>query len=316
VSFLSSTLASLLSFATLAQTIRIAIPYASAALAGVTSERSGVVNIALEGMLLIGGLAGIVAHIASGSAIFGVFSGVAAGAMLGLAHGLFVVKGRVNAIVSGLALNLVAVGGTRFTLRALYDSSSNSPSVSGFRIASLSGASGGLLLVRTLLDPFLVATLALAAALAFVLTRTRFGLRLRACGEDPVAAASVGVPVARVRLVAVTASGALAGLGGVALAYDQHQFQAGMSGGRGFIALAAVILAGWRPMFAVAACFAFAALDAMQIVLQDQPWIPASLVQMLPYVATLVALFVIARRSSRGEVGRMKPPRGLGKHED
>ncbi len=305
----------IVSLTMIAQTLRMAIPYACAALAGVTSERSGVVNIALEGMLLAGGLGGIVAHVATGSAVAGVLAGAAVGAALGLVHGVVVVVGRVNAIVSGLALNLVAAGGTRFILRALYDSSSNSPTVPGFRIASLSGASGGLLLVRTLVDPFLLITLVLTLTLAFVLTRTRFGLRLRACGEDPVAAASVGVAVARVRVVAVTVGGALAGLGGVALAYDQHQFQAGMSGGRGFIALAAVILAGWRPGYAVAACAAFAALDALQIVLQDQPWVPGSLVQMLPYLATLVALFVVARRLSRGDAASSAPPAGLGKHE-
>ena len=302
-----------LSTTMLAQTVRMAVPYACAGLGGVWSERSGVVNIALEGMLLAGGLGGVVAHHATGSAWAGVAAGAATGAAFALVHALLCVRGRVDAIVSGIALNLVAAGGTRFVLRALYDSSSNSPAIAGFRVASLDGASGGALLVRTLVDPLTVVTVVLALATGWTMYRTRFGLRVRACGEDPVAAAAVGVAVAPTRIAAVTLGGVVCGLGGVALAYDQHQFQSGMSGGRGFIALAAVILSGWRPGRAVLACAAFAALDALQIVLQDQVHAPQYAVQMLPYVATLVALVVIARRIG-GVQGR--PPAGLGRHAD
>jgi ABC-type uncharacterized transport system permease subunit len=299
-----------------AQTVRMGVPYACAGLGGVWSERSGVVNIALEGMLLAGGLGGVVAHHATGSAWAGVFAGAMTGAAFGLAHALLCVRGRVDAIVSGIALNLVAAGGTRFLLRALYASSSNSPAVEGFRFGGASASGVGLLL-RTLVDPLTLVALVLALATWQLLDQTRFGLRVRACGEDPAATASVGVPVARVRTVAVVLGGAICGIGGVALAYDQHQFQSGMSGGRGFIALAAVILSGWRPWRAVGACLAFAALDALEIVLQDQAHVPEYAVQMLPYVATLAALFVIARRrgiAGLGVAGR--PPAGLGKHED
>jgi simple sugar transport system permease protein len=308
-----SVLGAVVSTTVLAQTLRMAVPYACAGLGGVWSERSGVVNIALEGMLLAGGLGGVVAHHATGSAWAGVASGVATGAAVGLAHALLCVRGRVDAIVSGIALNLVAAGATRFVLRALYDSSSNSPAIAGFRVSALDGASGGALLVRTLLDPLTILACALAAMTAWSLYSTRFGLRVRACGEDPAAAASVGVPVARTRIAAVVIGGAVCGLGGVALAYDQHQFQSGMSGGRGFIALAAVILSGWRPGRAVAACVAFAALDAVQIVLQGELRAWKDVAQMLPYLATLVALVVVARSGAhvRGRV-----PAGLGKHAD
>jgi simple sugar transport system permease protein len=294
----------------LAQTLRMAVPYACAALGGVWSERSGVVNIALEGTLLAGALGGIAAHQASGSAWVGVLAGAATGGAMGLAHALLVVRGRVDAIVSGIALNLAAAGGTRFLLRVLYHSSSNSPSVPGFRVG-IEGSSGGALLGRTLLDPMTLLSILIAGATAWSMYRTRFGLRVRACGEDPVAAASVGVPVPRVRVLAVTIGGAIGGLGGVALAYDQHQFQSGISGGRGFIALTAVILSGWRPVLAAVACVGFAALDALQLVLQDHTKIPVYWVQMLPYVAVLVALAALAGR--RGSAGR--PPAGLGKHE-
>lgn len=308
-----SLFSAIVSTTVLAQTLRMAVPYACAGLGGVWSERSGVVNIALEGMLLASGLGGVVAHHATGSAWIGVAAGAATGAAFGLVHAMLCVRGRVNAIVSGIALNLVAAGGTRFVLRALYDSSSNSPTIAGFRIAALDGSSGGALLLRTLADPLTLLAAALVVVTAWALLRTRFGLRVRACGEDPVAAASVGVDVPRTRLLAVVIGGAICGLGGVALAFDQHQFQSGMSGGRGFIALAAVVLAGWRPSRAVLACVAFAALDATQIVLQQEAQAWKDAVQMLPYVATLVAMVVVARR---GSVAGGRAPAGLGKHAD
>lgn len=285
----------------LAETIRMTIPYACAALGGALCERSGVVNIALEGILLSSALAAVATQESTGSATAGILAGILCGALVGLGHALLVVRGRIDAIVSGLAVNLVAAGGTRFVLRALYGSSSNSPAIPGIHLP------GGLL-VQTALDPFLLATLAVAAIFAWGLARTRFGLRLRACGEDPAAAQAVGIDVTRTRLVAVTLGGAIGGIGGSALAFELHQFQAGMTGGRGYIALAAVIVAGWRPWPAVAACLAFAALDALQIVLQGQTRIPSQIFAVLPFVATLVALALVSRRAS----GR--PPAGLGKH--
>jgi general nucleoside transport system permease protein len=302
-----SALAVIFSGMMLAQTVRMAIPYACAGLGGVISERSGVVNIALEGTMLASALASIAVHSATGSAAGGVAGGVVCGATIGLVHATLVVRGRIDAIVSGIAINLVAAGGTRFLLRALYGSSSNSPAVAGFRFDREAG-----LFVRTFADPFLLGTLAAVAVAAWVLRRTRAGLRLRACGEDPSAAQAVGVDVAGVRTVAVAVGGALSGLGGTALAYDLHQFQAGMTGGRGFIALAAVIVSGWHPWRAAAACLAFAALDALQIVLQNQTRVPSQVLAILPYVATLLALVLVSKRVA----GDLRPPAGLGKHAD
>jgi ABC-type uncharacterized transport system permease subunit len=288
----------LLSTTMAAETLQTAVPYVCAGLGGVWSERSGVVNIALEGMLLAGALAGVTAHLATGSAWAGLVSGAAVGAAIGALHALIVVRGRVDAIVSGLAINLAAAGGTRVALRALYGSSSNSPAIAGFPSA-VGGSSGGALLLRTLLEPTTLAAALLVGWTAWTLTATRLGLRVRACGEGAAAAASAGVDVGRVRLVAVSIGGAIAGLGGVALAYDQHRFQSGMSGGRGFIALAAVILAGWRPGRMALACLAFAALEAAQIVLQQPTGAVAALAPMLPYVATLVVLGLVGRRPHR-----------------
>lgn len=300
-----SALSVIVSGTMLAQTVRMTIPYGCAALGGVLSERSGVVNIALEGIMLASALASVAVHAGTGSAVSGIVAGVLCGAVFGLVHATLVVRGRIDAIVSGLALNLVAAGGTRFLLRALYGSSSNSPAIRGLRFADEWG-----LFARTITDPFLLVTVLAVTASAWMLTRTRFGLRLRGCGEDPAAAQAVGVHVVGVRTAAVALGGAVCGLGGTALAYDLHQFQAGMTGGRGFIALAAVIVSGWQPARAAAACLAFAALDALQIVLQNQTRVPSQVLAVLPFIATLVALFLVSRR--RG--GDARPPAGLGKH--
>ena len=286
-----------------AQTVHMTIPYACAALGGVLSERSGIPNIALEGTMLASALASVAVHVSTGSATAGVLAGLVCGGLTGLVHAQLVTRGRIDAIVSGIALNLIAAGGTRFVLRALYGSSSNSPSVSAFRFFEERGP-----LFRALVDPFVAATVAIIAASAWMLRRTRFGLHLRACGEDPSAAEAVGIRVMAVRTIAVTLGGAVAGLGGTALAYDLHQFQAGMTGGRGFIALAAVIVSGWNPWRAAGACLIFAGLDALQIVLQGQTKLPSELFSILPFVATLVALVSVSRCSTA------RPPAGLGRH--
>ena len=275
--------------------VRMTVPYACAALGGIWSEKSGVVNIALEGMLLASALAAVVVEVATGSAVLGLVGAVVTGAAIGSLHA-WLVRRDVDAIVSGIALNLVAAGGTRFLLRALYGSSSNSPTVLGFPGLASGSTSPFALVVDTLLSPLTLLAVVALAVTAFALSRTRFGLQLRAAGEDATAATSLGLDVPRLRLLAVTTGGAIAGVGGAALALDQHQFQSGMSGGRGFIALAAVIVSGWRPGRAVLACMAFALLDATQIVLQGQSHASHDLVTALPYVATLVSLAVIGRR--------------------
>jgi general nucleoside transport system permease protein len=289
-----------LSFAFLAQCMRISLPYLAAAMGGVLSERAGVVNVALEGTMLVGALFAVLGTTAFGSPWAGLLVALLAGVALQLLHAVAVLYGRANAIVSGIALNLLAAGGTRFLLRAAYDSASNSPAIAGLAGASKNQS----LLVATLLDPATWLVVALVTATIVVLRSTAFGLRVRAVGEHPAAAASVGVSVARTRVVAVGLAGAAAGLGGAWLAFDQHQFSSGMSGGRGFSALAAVVISGWRPGRAALFCFLFGAADAAQIALQDQHVVSHHLVQMLPYLATLLAL--------AGLVGRSRPPAALG----
>jgi len=279
----------LLSLAFLLQSLRIALPYLAATMGGIWSERAGVVNVALEGTMLVGALGAVAGTTLSGSAWIGLCVGLLAGVCLQLVHAVAVLYGRANAIVSGFALNLLAASGTRFLLRALYDSASNSPSTPQVLSPALVNA--------------LVTTTVVATVLA--LDKTTFGLRVRAVGEHPEAAASAGVPVLRTRFLAVALCGACAALGGVWLAFDQKQFSAGMSGGRGFIALAAVVVSGWRPGRAAVFCLLFGVAEAAQIALQDQRAVAHQLVQMLPYLATLIAL--------AGWVGRTRAPAALGK---
>jgi general nucleoside transport system permease protein len=300
---------SVLSLTMLAETLRIAAPYACAAVGGVWAERSGVIHIGLEGVLLTSAFASVAVAHATGSAALGVLFGVAAGAVLSALHAALVERARVHAVVSGIALNLLAYAGTRLALRALYDSASNSPSIAGFRFGP-TGSSGALMLARVFLDPVTILAIACAVVTPFALARTRFGLHVRAAGENPAAASAAGIDVPRVRLAALAVSGAIAALGGVHLAFDQHRFESGMSNGRGFIALAAVVVSGWRAGRAMIACVAFGALEALQIVLQDEARKSsgAELVQLLPYAATLVVLAFAA--------GRAAAPRGLGKHAE
>lgn len=298
-----SFLGPIVSVTMLAQTTRTAIPYVLAAQGGVWSERSGVINVALEGMMLSGALASIAAAHEQGP-LAGAFAAIVVGAAIGAMHALVTERGRIDAIVSGVAINVIALGATRVVLRALYQSSSNSPSVAGFATST----SGGML-ARVLLDPLFIATLFVVTLTAIVLRVTRFGLHVRACGEGPLTAAAAGIAVVRTRTLAVALGGALAGLAGCALAYDQHQFQSGMSGGRGFIALAAVVLSGWRAGRAAVVCVVFAALDALQVVLQGHARALQDLVQMLPFLGALVALAVLSR-APRGRKGAA--PAGLG----
>lgn len=290
----------------LAETLRISAPYVCAAMGGIWAERSGIVQIGLEGVLLTSAFTGVAVAHATNSAVAGMLAGVLAGALLSLGHALLVERAKVHAMVSGIALNLLAFAATRLALRALYDSASNSPGIEGFRFGPV-GADGASLLARVLLDPVSLAAIAITLATPWFLYKTRFGLRVRAAGENPEAVASVGLSVTKIRCLALLVSGAACGLGGVHLAFDQHRFESGMSNGRGFIALAAVVVSGWRAGYAALACLAFGALEALQIVLQDtlRSSRGGDLVQLLPYVATLIVLGFAA--------GRGAAPKGLGK---
>jgi ABC-type uncharacterized transport system permease subunit len=286
----------------LAQTVRIAIPYLFAAAGGALAERAGVVSLTLEGFMLGGAFGAVLGSHYTGSAWIGLVSGVAWGLMLALIHAVCSIRYKADQIVVGVAINLFTVGITRFFLQLAFESSSNSPRVAGF------GGDAGSSAAAFLTNPLVWMGIIVMPALWWVVQKTTFGLRVRAVGEHPQAAASVGVPVNRVRYVAVLGSGALAALGGVYLALDQHQFTDSMTAGRGFIALAAVIFGRWDPLRAGVACLLFAAAETLQIQLQSAQLIPSQFVAMIPYVLTIVAV--------AGVVGRSRPPAALGRTND
>jgi general nucleoside transport system permease protein len=278
----------------LSQMLRIAIPYLFAASGGVIAERAGIISLTLEGFMLTGAFSATLGAYYSGNPWIGVLCGMLGGLVFGLIHAVASIRYRADQVVIGIAINLLAVGVTRFFLKLAFDSSSNSP-----RIPGLSQAGGGFA------NPLLWLGLLVAPLLAFIIYRMPYGLRVRAVGEHPDAAASVGVPVNRVRYIAVAMSGVLASLGGVWLALDQHQFTDNMTAGRGFIAVAAVIFGRWDPLRAAAACLLFAAAETLQIQLQGNQLIPSQFVEMIPYLLTIIAL--------AGVVGRAVPPAALGK---
>jgi simple sugar transport system permease protein len=284
----------------LAQTLRIAIPYLLAAAGGVLSERAGLIGLTLEGYMLGGAFCAAVGSYAAGAPWVGVLAAIVGGGVLALLYATSAIRYKADQVVVGIAINLLAIGLTRFFLRLIFDSSSNSPRVPGFDVKG-SGTGVGALVQ----NPLVWIGLLVVPAVGWVLYRTPFGLRVRAVGEHPAAAASVGVPVNRVRYIAVVLSGMIAGLGGAYLALDQHQFTDGMTAGRGFIALAAIIFGRWDPMKAGLACLLFAAAETLQIQLQGTQAIPSQFVEMIPYVLTIVAL--------AGVVGRAIPPAALGK---
>lgn len=275
-------------------TLRTATPLLFASLGGLFSERGGVVNIALEGILLVGAFAAAAATLQTGSPVIGVFAAMVAGMTLASLHALVTLRFGVDQIVSGVALNLLAVGLTEFLMWILFGSGSNSPRVDA-------GASSGFFV-----DLPLLTILALAAVplTALILYRTRFGLRLRAVGEHPEAAESLGIPVLRMRLYGVLISGLLAGTGGAFLSLNAHYFVKNMSAGRGFIALAALVFGKWCPGGVLGATLLFGFAEALQGYL-DIPWLPVRFVQMLPYLLTMIALV--------GVIGRSRAPSALGK---
>lgn len=287
----------------LAQTLRIAIPYLFAAAGGVISERAGLIGLTLEGYMLGGAFAAALGSYYGHSAWMGVLAGIVGGALLALLYGVSAIRFRADQVVIGIAINLLAIGVTRFFLRLAFGSSSNSPRVSGF-----GGEHAGTGFAALLTNPMIWLGLVVIPSIGWMLYRTPFGLRIRAVGEHPAAAVSVGIAVARVRYRAVILSGVLAGLGGVYLTLDQHQFTDQMTAGRGFIALAATIFGRWDPWRVGLACLLFAGAETLQIQLQGTQLIPSQFVEMIPYVLTIVAL--------AGVVGRAVPPAALGKVSD
>jgi len=291
-----------------AQTIRISVPYALGAMGAAFSERGGVINIALEGIFLNSALAYTLATYFTSNAWLGVLAAIGAGLATAGLHALVTVTFRADQITSGIGINLLAVGLTRFVLKAVFDSAASSSRVEEglpvWEIPLLGELPGIGPLLGT---PLVLITFALVAVSWWTIFRTPFGLRLRAVGEHPEAAATLGISVVKLRYSGVLLSGVLAGLGGAWLASDQHMFVDNMAGGRGYIALAAMIVGKWNPVGGAAACLLFGAAETLQIHLQGKG-VPNEFLQMLPYLLTIAVL--------AGAIGRARPPASVGKPYD
>src|SRR5437868_2850335 len=269
--------------------LRISVPYALAAVGACFSERGGVINIALEGIMLNGALAYVLGASATGSPWAGLLAAVVAGLLTAALHALVTVRFRADQITSGLGINLLSAGLTRFVLKQVFHSSSNSSRVEGFDQFAIPGLSALPVVGSVVGSPLVVLSVLIVIAGQWLLFRSVFGLRLRAVGERPESLATLGRSVGLQRTQGLLISGALAGIAGAWLASEQHSFTDGMTGGRGYIALAAMIVGKWTPLGAAAACLLFGAAEALQIVLQGSRF-PSELLQMTPYVVTMPAL--------------------------
>jgi ABC-type uncharacterized transport system permease subunit len=284
--------------------IRLSTPLIYAALGGLFSERSGVINIALEGLMLAGAFTAAVATYQLHNPFLGLLCGMAAGGMLAFVYAISVIKFQADQVVAGMAINFLMLGLPALISGAVYDSSGSTPQIAiteqlpnYFNELSISS----------------IIVFILVPVVWYVLYKTAFGLRLRATGENPEAADAAGVNVLRLRYVAVTISGILAAAGGAYLSTGQSSlFTRNMTAGRGFIALAALILSKWRPWQTLIACLFFGFTEALTITIQGAPWakmpsgedIPIQFIQMIPYVLTIIVL--------AGFIGLSRAPKALG----
>jgi simple sugar transport system permease protein len=270
--------------------VRMATPLLLAALGGLYAERSGVINVALEGLMLAGAFTAAVVTHWTNQPWLGLAAAVAAGVAVALVHAAATIACGADQVVSGLAINILFLGLPPLLSGALFASTGETPPIPR-----------GELLPRAPV----AAAFALVPITAWVLRRTRFGLRLRAAGENPAAAAAAGLAVGRLRCAAVLLSGALAAAGGAYLSIGQSSlFTRNMTAGRGFIALAALIAGRWRPLPTMVACLLFGFAEAVAIQMQGASAMPAQLIQILPYAATIAVL--------AGVIGRSRAPQALG----
>jgi len=301
--------------------LRLSVPLLCACLAGLYSERSGVVDIGLEGKMLAAAFASAVVALWTNSALNGLMAGILVSVLIALLHGFACISMRGNQIISGLAINMLAAGLTALLGNAWFKQGGRTPPLDGaqrFETIDLPGAAA--LKAVPVIGPFydevisghpLPVYLALIAVPLtwFLLYRTRWGLRLRAVGENPAAVDTAGISVAQLRYSAVIACGILCGLGGSYIAAQAASFITHMTAGKGFIALAALIFAKWRPVAALWACLLFGLLDAAAIRLQGVAvpgigQVPVQAIQSLPYILTVILL--------AGFIGRAIPPKASG----
>ena len=289
--------------------IRLSTPLIFAAFGGLFSERAGVVNIALEGLMLAGAFTAAAVTAATGSYLIGISAAVLAGVALAAVHAVATIRFKADQVVSGTGINILMLGLPQFLSGAFFLSSGSTPQIPRENLLptlnTVFGTRG--------FDVSLVSILAFALVPLtwYVLYKTPFGLRLRAVGENPQAAEAAGVSVTKMRYIAVLLSGALAAVGGAYLSIGQSSlFTRNMTAGRGFIALAALIFGKWKPVPTLLACLLFGFAEALTNQLQvlktasGEDLIPVQFIQIIPYVLTIIVL--------AGFIGHSRAPKALG----
>ncbi len=280
-------------------TLMYSTPLVFGALGGVISERAGVTNIGIEGMMVIGGMAAATTSYLTGNPWLGFVAAGLAGALVALLHAVICVSFAADQTISGVAINMLAPGLALFICRCVFDGSAMTPVAP--KLPKLLGEMGlsGTAFSELNVNVTTVIALAVTVTMWFVLYRTKWGLRVRAVGEHPAAADTLGINVYRVRYACVILSGMLAGLGGASMtiAIISRFTQTAISG-HGFIALAAVIFGKWRPFGAYGACMLFGLTQALVVILGGGSFaIPSPILSMLPYAMTLVVLVLFVGRS-------------------
>lgn len=293
----------------IASTIRLSTPLILAALGGLYSERSGVINIALEGMMLAGAFTAAAVTVFAHSSLVGVLAAVLAGILVAALHAVATINYRADQVVSGTAINILFLGVPALLSGALFESTGATRQLSKDEVLPdlmiFNPQNSPMLSSVFNQKPIVYLAFLITGLSVYVLYRTRFGLRLRAVGENPEAADTAGVNVVRMRYAGVLISGALAALGGAYLSIGQSsQFTRNMTAGRGFIALAALIFGKWHPVGALLACLLFGFAEAVSIRMQGTVNIPNQFIIMIPYVLTMVMLAGLIRRAD--------PPKALG----
>ena len=291
-------LESIFSMNMLIATLRMAVPLVIASIGSVLCERSGIINLGIEGMMLVGAFGAVAGAYATGSPWLGVLTGILVGGVFGLIHAVLCIKFRTNQAVSGVGINIFASGLTIVLCRAIWDSDGSSGTVeqvSNITIPLLNKIPvvGELF---TNQSPFLYITVIIVVVSWYVMYKSNIGLRLRTIGDHPKAAATAGVNVTKYRYICVILCGMLCGLAGAYLSVDQSNlFVKEMVAGRGFMALAATIFGGWNPAGSFFASLLFAFAQAIRINIEMA--LPQRILQMVPYLLTLVVLIIFGRKS-------------------
>lgn len=290
-------------------TLMYSAPLVFSALGGVITQRSGVDNIGIEGMMTFGAFGAALVGFYSNSAWLGFLAGGLFGMLLALAHAYVSITLKGSQTISGIALNIIGLGMSIFFTRRIFDGASqtNVVPVKIPKLFDLLGLDkqGSQLLQSADIDITVIIALVIVLLMHFILYRTKVGLRVRACGEHPAAADTLGVNVSLIRYVCVILSGFLAGLGGGAMTLAViSNFTPTVISGQGFIALAAVIFGNWKPVGAAGACLLFGFANALTVLLAGTMF-PSQILAMLPYILTLVVLVLF--------VGRAEPPKANGK---